>query len=85
MKMSQPGLAVAVVPAKAWDMRVKHRCSGLPRTFGLLKLALLSGRLKGKMKDKCRLTALPLLKPVQECLPVSCKWILKARMQKDIT
>lgn len=39
MKMSQPGLAVAVVPAKAWDMRVKHRCSGLPRTFGLLKLA----------------------------------------------
>lgn len=77
MKMSQEGLAVAVVPVKAWDIRSRHYCSGLPRTSGLLKLALLSGRLKGKMKDKCRPTALPLLRPVQEYLPVSCRWILK--------
>ena len=44
MKASQPGLAVAVVPVKAWDIRARHRCSGLPRTSGLLKLALLSRR-----------------------------------------
>lgn len=52
MKMSQPGLAVAVVPAKAWDIRVRHRCSELPRTSGLLKLALLSGRLEGQNESQ---------------------------------
>lgn len=45
MEMSQPDVAVAVAPVKAWDIRVRHRCSGLPRTSGLLNLALLSRRL----------------------------------------
>lgn len=85
MKMSQPGLAVAVVPVKAWDIRVRHRFSGLPRISGLLQLALLSRRLTGQTKAKCRLTALLLLKPAQECLHGSCKWIRKLLVYNDIT
>lgn len=83
MKMSQPGLAVAVVPVKAWDIRARHYCFGLPRTSGLLKLALLSGRLTGQNESQVQ-TALPLPRPAQECLHGSSKWITKPLVYNDI-
>lgn len=67
--MSWPDSAVAVVPVRAWDIRARHRCSGLPRTSGLLNLALLSRRLAGQneIPGQTDCPAPPQL--AEECLP----------------
>lgn len=68
MKMSQPDLAVAVVPVKAWDIRVRHRCSGLPRASGLLSLACLSRRLAGQHEIPVQTECPAPPQPAEECL-----------------
>lgn len=66
--MSQADLAVAVVPVKAWDILVRHRCSGLPRTSGLLDLAFVSRRLAGQNENPVQTECPAPPQPAEKCL-----------------